>query len=263
MKANILLLGPTGTGKNYACRTLNPYFERIFWVSLEQGLTNVIFKDPLPPGFKEKNHYKYIPVATTPWDVLQSNAKMLNMLSPADLQKMRPRNPEKYQQFVQVYATLANFTCDCHNVPFGPVDDFDDKDVLILDSWTALSQMSRDLVTGGKPIITQPEWGIAMDNLYSFLTKWCGDLKCSTIILGHIERETDQMTGGTRLMISTLGAKLAPKLPRLFDEVILTKRIGDRFTWSTADVDVDLKTRLLPIKDGLEPDFGLIFKGRV
>jgi len=59
-------------------------------------------------------------------------------------------------------------------------------------------------------------------------------------------------------MASTLGRKLAPKLPRFFSDVVYADKTGSKFTWSTMALGADLKARNLPTADGLAPDFGPI-----
>jgi hypothetical protein len=70
-----------------------------------------------------------------------------------------------------------------------------------------------------------------------------------------VERETDAILGGVKLMVSTLGKALAPKLPPMFSDVILTVREGSKFTWDTGSAMADVKTRNLPIAGGQPADF--------
>jgi hypothetical protein len=55
-------------------------------------------------------------------------------------------------------------------------------------------------------------------------------------MISHIEREIDEVLGGSKVMASTLGRKLAPKLPRYFSDVILAEKTGAKFSWSTAAI---------------------------
>jgi hypothetical protein len=74
----------------------------------------------------------------------------------------------------------------------------------------------------------------------------------------------DEITGVQRVMTSTLGRKLAPKIPRFFSEVIYAQRGapgGLPFKWSTIDANADLKNRVLPVSSVLPPDFGPIIAG--
>ena len=56
-------------------------------------------------------------------------------------------------------------------------------------------------------------------------------------------------------MASTLGRKLAPKIPRFFSDVIHVKRIGNKFEWATDTLNCDLKARNVKIAGSLPPSF--------
>ena len=73
-----------------------------------------------------------------------------------------------------------------------------------------------------------------------------------------MERETDAVLGGVKIMVSSLGKALGPKLPPMFSDVILTAREGSKFSWDTGNAMADVKTRNLTIAQGLAPDFGAI-----
>ncbi len=77
-------------------------------------------------------------------------------------------------------------------------------------------------------------------------------------MIAHVERETDAILGGVKLMVSTLGKALAPKLPPMFSDVILTVREGTSFTWDTGSAMADVKSRNLPIQSKLPPTFQAI-----
>ena len=61
-------------------------------------------------------------------------------------------------------------------------------------------------------------------------------------------------------MVATLGKKLPPKVPRMFNDVVLTVRTGKEFSWSTASAQVDTKASNLPISEKITPGFGQIIK---
>jgi len=61
-------------------------------------------------------------------------------------------------------------------------------------------------------------------------------------------------------LVSTLGNKLAPKIPALFSDVILTVRQGTKWNWDTANPMADLKTRNLPVSQDIQPSFAQIVK---
>jgi hypothetical protein len=111
------------------------------------------------------------------------------------------------------------------------------------------------LVVGGKPVKSQSDWGIAMDQVEKLVRQLTDGCKCHVVMTAHVEREVDQVLGGVKLTVATLGVKLAPKIPPMFSDVILTSREGDKFYWSTANSMADLKARNLPLKDHIPPDF--------
>ena len=58
--------------------------------------------------------------------------------------------------------------------------------------------------------------------------------------------------------VLSVGRKLAPDLPRLFDDMPFAYRETDKFFWSTSKFGMESKGRNLPIKDAMAPDFGAI-----
>jgi hypothetical protein len=59
-------------------------------------------------------------------------------------------------------------------------------------------------------------------------------------------------------MTKAIGKALADEIPVLFSEVIYTVREGTSWYWDTAAVNVDTKTRYLPIASKIKPDFAQI-----
>jgi len=120
-------------------------------------------------------------------------------------------------------------------------------------------------VIGGKADRDQKDWGLAQNLLENFLRRICDDCSAHFILLAHVERETDMILGGVKLMVSTLGKALPPKLPSMFSDVILAERKGLKWYWNTASSLADVKTRNLPISENNEPTFKAIldkWKGR-
>jgi hypothetical protein len=89
----------------------------------------------------------------------------------------------------------------------------------------------------------------------------CDGCACHFVLLAHVERETDMVLGGVKIMVSTLGRALAPKIPAMFSDVILATRTGTDWKWDTASAQADVKTRNLPIAAGNPPSFaGIVAK---
>lgn len=255
MKFNALILGPTGTGKTYSLRTLLPFVRRLVILTTEPGVEHI-----LGDTDKTKVAWHYIATATTDWSILKDQADKVNRLSNDQLAKQVGINQDNYRQFIEVLETCSNFKDDRTGIALGPVDEFPEDWCFVIDNMTGLSQMVLDLIVGAKPIKSLPDYLVAQDTLERFILKCIGDTRCSFILLSHMGRERDEIRGGTNLTVQTIGQKLAPKLPPRFDEVILAERKGTEFSWSTAAPDADLKTRLLPIKDGLPQNFSLLFE---
>lgn len=253
-KINVLLHGPIGTGKTTSLKTVVDCGKELFILATEPGIHTI-----MGATSEEKVHWHYVQPAKTPWDVLIDNAEKINKLPMSALQGLPGLNKSGYVQFIEVLSTLADFTCDRTGKNFGPVDDWGPERVLAVDGLSGISKMSLQLVCGAKPIKTQPEWGVAQDNLRNLLDKLTSDTKCSFVMLAHTARKENKLDGGTYITVSTIGQALAPDIPKFFDEVVYANRIGTKFSWSTIEGNVDLKSRILPLEEDIKPDFSQIF----
>lgn len=251
---NVLLMGASGTGKTHSIRTLVDVGMEVFVLFTEPGM-EVLADIP-----SNKLHWHYIPPASPDWSDMIDSASKINKLSLKALSEMSDINKSKYTGFLDVLGCLANFKDDRTGQTFGAVDSWDASRVLVVDSLSGLSIMAMNLVAGSKPVKSIADWGVSCDNLERLLTKLCVDTRCHFVLISHLERETDEVTGGTALMASTLGRKLGPKLPRFFSDVIHVKRDGAKFEWSTATTNVDTKARNVQISASLPPSFVPIIK---
>jgi hypothetical protein len=246
----VLLVGATGTGKTHSIRTLVDAGLEVFVVFTEPGME--VLSD-IPP---EKLHWHYIPPAGPDWSSMIDSAKKINTLSLKSLAEMPDINKRQYTEFLSLLTVLSDFEDQRTGKKFGPVDSFSaDSRALVIDSLSGLNIMAMNLVTGSKPVKSMADWGMAIDNLERLITKLTVDVPCTMVLTAHLEREVDEITGGVHLMASTLGRKLAPKIPRFFSDVIQCRRDGDKFVWSTAAMNVDLKARNVPLSDSLPPSF--------
>jgi hypothetical protein len=248
-----LLLGATGTGKTYSLRTWIDAGITPFIISTEPGLLASL--GDLDP---DSYHYHYIAPAGATWATLMDLAKKLNTLSYEALTNLKNFNKKKYTQYYELLTTLSNFHCDHCDKDFGAVETWGTDRSLNLDSLSGINIMALDLACGDKPVKSPGDWGAAMSNLERLITTLCCNIPTHLVLTGHLEREKDEVSGGVSLMVGTLGQKLAPKIPRYFDNVVQATRSGDSWKWNTASTNVDLKTRHLPIRSDLAPDFGAI-----
>jgi len=256
---NVTLMGPSGTGKTHALGTLVDTGMEVFVLFTESGVESLqgYYVDrgrPIPDNL----HYHVVRAPDSSFEDMITAATRINTQSLESLSKLMDPDRAKHNQFISILKALANFIDDRTGESFGSVATWPAGHVLAIDGLTGLGRASMAMVVGGKPVKSQPDWGIAQDQVEKLLRKLCDDCRCSFVLLAHVERETDAVLGGVKLMASTLGVKLAPKIPAMFSDVILTTRQGDKWSWDTANSMADLKTRNLPIKADLPPNFAAI-----
>ena len=257
---NVLLMGPSGTGKTHAIGTAVDLGIEVFYLALESGMESLLgywtdHGKPIPANL----HWHKVAAPAASFDAMIANAKNINMLNLDSLAKMSDPNKSKHNQFISLLEAMNNFPDDRTGEKFGPVNTWDQSRLLVIDGATGLSQCAMSLVIGGKAVTNQSDWGIAQGQIEKFTRMVCDSCPCHFVLIAHVERETDAVLGGVKLMVSTLGKALAPKFPSMFSDVILTERSGDKWTWNTASAMADVKTRNLPIKSDNQPDFKLIF----
>jgi len=252
----IMLMGAAGVGKTHSLSTLAEAGLELFVIATEptgiESLIDVFEKKKLS---LDKLHYKQITPSRAGFGDLTNMANKIGIATYESLTKLPPQGDRSKARFIQLLATLSNFTCDKDGVNYGPVDQFGPSRVLVVDSLSGLNLMAMDLAIGDKPTAHQGEWGIAMGILEKLLNSLSSGLKCMFVLTTHLEREADEVSGSTKLMASALGKKLSPKLPRFFSEVIHAYRDGPNFYWSTLSTSVDTKARTLPLADKLPPTF--------
>lgn len=246
---NVMVMGPAGAGKTHSIGTLVDSGIEVFYLGLESGLESLLgyYTDrnkPIPANL----HWHQFNTQAQGFEAMISNAEKINMLNLESLAKMVDPNKSKYNQFVQLLRVLSNFKDDRTGETFGAVDAWTSERALVIDGLTGLGNIAMSLVVGGKAVKNQSDWGIAQGQVETILRQLCDGCKCHLVVLAHIEREVDQVLGGTKIMVSSLGRALAPKIPPMFSDVILAARSGTTWTWDTASALADVKTRNLPIK---------------
>lgn len=246
------LIGPTGSGKTHSIRTLLDCGLKVRVLFLEPGMEGL---SDLPTGDLA---WHYVRPSNPDWSDMIDSAKKINSMNIESLSKLTDINKRKYDEFIRILQALSDFPDDRTGQSLGAVDDWGTDTALVIDGLSGLNIAAMNLVVGSKPMKNMADWGIAMDNEERLVQKLCFGPLCHFVLIGHTEREVDEVTGGTRVMASALGRKMAPKLPRFFSDVVLTRREGTKFTWSTADTQTDLKARNLAIQDGLPPTFKVI-----
>jgi hypothetical protein len=263
-----LLIGAAGSGKTTSQVTI-----------LEAGLAlRMLCTEPSAPSrvieeAKKRNvsidkfDWHFVSPAVPAWDSLIKSAEIVNAMSIKDIADMRTgiAKPDG-KQWIEFLKSIANFVSDRTGVSLGDATEWGPDCAFTIDGLTGISTMSRNLTVGLKPNPAPGEWGIMQSNILTLFQKLCADCRCMFTCIAHVERENNEITGLSNVTVSTLGAKLAPKLPPLFTNVIYAKRLGSEFVWSTADSGVDTKNGDLPLNDHLAPSFKPIidaYRGRL
>lgn len=258
---NVLLMGPAGTGKTYSLGTLADAGVEVFYLGLEPGLESLLayWTDKgkeVPPNV----HWHTMEAPKASFSELMDSANKINTMQLDTLSKMQDPHRTKHNQFIKMLEALNDFPDDRTGDKFGCVDTWSCSRALVVDGMAGLARAAMALVVGGKPVRNQADWGIAQDQVEKIVRMWTDNCRCHFVLIAHVEREQDAILGGIKLMVSTLGKALAPKLPPMFSDVILTERSGANWTWNTGSALADVKTRNLPVQEKLPADFGPIIK---
>jgi hypothetical protein len=274
MKSNILLSGEIGTGKTRSLITLLPEYidERgavhtgaglhPFVISIEPGIEATLGRNLCgsPSAPSPCIHYHYLKPLAVDWETMRKFTLLANTLDIDALTKMQDPARNKYTQMLDLYSICSNFTCTACGEEFGPIDKWDEDHAVALDGLTGATTIARRTICGGSPFLSLPKIGGIQGLLEGFFDLWWGGTLCTAILLAHLERETDPLTGQSRLALSTIGQKLAPRLTKKPDEVITARRTSRGYVWDTAEDDMELKTRRLPRSPNLPPDFSQLFR---
>lgn len=257
---NTLLMGPSGTGKTYAIKTLVDTGLEVFALFLEPGLETLIgaysdSNEPIP----ENLHWHYLQPKTQGFSDLFKQADTIGKFDLSGLGKMKDMNRSKNNQMTDMYTVLSDFPDQRTGRKFGPVDSWTNGTVLVIDSLSALIRIAFDMQVGTKPVRDISDWGIVQQVLMSFIHKLTSGCICNVVVIAHVERELDQILGGNKITVSVPGKAIAATILQPFSDVILATRENAAFFWDTANSQADVKTRNLPIQAKLPADFGQIY----
>lgn len=258
----ILLAGPSGSGKTSALATQLLYGLEVFIVMTEPGGVESLLdacerlKAPI-----DKLHWTSCLPAAAGWSDLEDMILKINTMDQKGLADVRDMGKSSFRPAAMNFLNaFKNFTCERTGQSYGDMTKWDDTRSMNIDSLTGWSLIGWGATVGYKPTANPGEWGIAQNFIFNWLVKINTDRRCFFNLTAHIEKENDEMLGVKRITVSTIGAKLAPKIPPFFSEVVRTARVVNAkgeadFTWSTLDATMDLKNRALPISSKLEASF--------
>lgn len=257
---NILLEGPAGTGKTHSLGTL------VEWAAKQNIMVNVLFTEnglETLLGYwldKDKEipknlHWKVAQVKPLSLASLMDAADKVGKLSYEAITKMVDNKRGENNAFHTILGACNNFVSDRTGEAFGSPEAWGNDKIFVIDSLSELSNACFRMVIGNKPTASQPDYGVAQNNLLNFLRLCTQGINCTFVLIAHVSRETDEMTGTVKLMTKAIGKALSGEIPQLFSDVIYCVREGNNFYWDTAAMNVDTKTRNLPIAGKQSPSF--------
>ncbi len=258
---NVMIMGASGSGKTDSVGQLTeiPGLD-VFYFATEAGLESLLGHfsrqgKPIP----ENLHWMQVLPTTTGFAQLAAVAAQVNTMTLDMLAKLPDTTKTQHKTLDRIYAGLSNFVDERTGKSYGAVDSWGTDRVLVVDSLSGLNRAVMSNTVGGKVVRSQAEWGMAQAQLENTLFKFTDGCRCHFVMLAHIEREVDQVLGGVKIMPSTLGKALAPKIPAMFSELLYAERVGAEFKWSTANPQVDTKSRYLGIGN-FPQSFAPLFK---
>lgn len=261
----IILEGASGSGKTYSLGTLVDWAAAqtpprdVFVLFTENGLETLLgyWRDRKLEVPKNLHWH----VVTTPALGLASlleSAKKVGLLTYEGLTKSIDPDRAKNNPWEKFLTVLTDFPDDRTGARFGNIGDWGADKILINDSLSETSNACFRMVIGNKPTASQPDYGVAQNNLLNWLRYMTQSFKGTFVITAHVARQTNEITGATQLMTKAIGRALADDIPQLFSETIYAYREGTNWYWDTAAANVDTKTRYLPIASKIRPDFAQI-----
>lgn len=255
-----IIMGASGAGKTTALVTYLTAGIETFVLCTEPGgaesLVDACRMRNLP---LDKLHWTTCLPSTQGWTGLTDMVTKISAMDFESLSKIKSGigKDETRPAAMKLLGSLQHFVCERDGKDYGDVTSWGPDRAFCLDSLSGLSVIAWALTVGFKPTAHMGEWNIAMNFISDLLMKLSSDRKCFFTLTAHVEKEQNEITGVNQIMASTLGRKLAPKIPRFFSEVVYAQRstVAPNFRWSTIDSAADLKNRGLPVSDKLPPDF--------
>lgn len=260
----ILIIGPAGSGKSFTIGTLVDWASRngnrkVAVLFTENSLETLLgyYTDR---GQKIPDNLFYHVVATKPLQLsnLIDSATKVGMLSYESLTKSVDPDRAKNNPYEKILNALATFVDDRTGRKLGNIGEWTEDDILVIDSLSELANACMKMVIGAKPTASPSDFGVAQNNLINLLRYLTQGFRPTVVMTAHVQRQTDEVSGTTKLQTKAIGKAMGDDIPQLFSEVIGAVREGTNWYWDTAAPLLDTKTRYLPIQSKIKPDFAQI-----
>jgi hypothetical protein len=211
----LLLVGDTGSGKTGSLASLAGAGYNIRILDLDNGadaLANIL-KDPKSP-------YGADALDRVDYETITDSMKNMNG-------RLIPAKASVWQRAVGLLANWKTPTAD-----FGPLVSWTDKDVLVIDSLTFLSNAALQFVLSMNARLgqqaQQQDWFQGQQLIEGLLQMLYDDnVKCNVVVTSHIQFIGED-NGPQKGYPSSLGKALGPKIGRYFNSVLMAKTSGSK-----------------------------------
>ena len=210
-------------------------------------------------GSENRKHapipYVYIPPSSASLAILKEQAMNIMTKDQAALARINDtKRKDDFNAMLSVYNAMDAFIAS-DGVNYGAVQDWNTDRCLVVDGLSSLGDMAMDMYVGRRSLYDKPDYQIAQRVVKSFVQLLTMKLRCHVVLIAHVDRGFDALGAANKITAMTVGQKLAPDLPRFFDDMIIAERDGTKFTWSTATTGAISKGRNLPYKTDMVPSF--------
>lgn len=264
---NVILMGDGGTGKTHSIGTLVDTGIETFYFAIEQGLESLLgyWTDPRPDNPQPRPipsnlHWHKLEAPKADYKTFSEQALRINTLALDTLAKAPDPQRHLYNLWIKVGETMADFPDDRTGKKYGPVDSWGPDRAIVIDGLTGLCRAAMTCVVGARPVWNPGDYQVGQKQVEGFLRMTCDNVRAWFILIGHEEKEVDQINGGLVRTVSAIGKALAPIIPPMFSDVVLCTRDGTKWSWNTARSGVATKARNLPWADGLPASFKPMFE---
>lgn len=260
---NVILMGPAGTGKTYSIGTLvdwaTAHQKRVFVLFTEQGLEALLgyWRDAGKP-VPECLHWKQTITRPLSLESLINGAELTGKMSYKALTEMIDPKRGDNNSFWQILVACKDLVSDRDGTKFGNIATLGLDTIFVIDGLSELSNAAMKMQIGAKPTASPSDYGVAQNQIMNFIRLLTQGISTTFVLISHVSREVNEVTGITVLGVKSVGKALASEIPQLFSDVIYTVRELDKFYWDTAAFGVDTKTRSLGYRSKINPDFAQI-----
>lgn len=267
---SLLLAGEPGSAKTSSLlffkdlhRKINSIPFEVGVLALDRNTKPVLGKWADNPkegeGICKLKTISFVPKGDDPFALFTQLVTDINRTpSQSALIKLGGGSQSQYPQMIEIASACSRFLAD-DGTDWGNISKWGSNRVLVIDGLTNLTLAARQCSTGHRPGLDKPDYFTVQNIVAGFIRHVLQSCTCHIVLLAHLDREEDEVGGGTRLFPSTFGKKLGPVIGADFSDVVLALFRGGKWSWRTSDIAAATKPGNLPIEGELPPSFEGMF----